>query len=120
MQCQFTCITFMCINTCPICVVPAPPVDLAVTVVSSRSVDLSWSAPPERIRNGLVLYFVVTIIQVSPPTENQPIDLETPNMELTVHSLHPAWSYEFAVSAVTSAGIGESTVVLGTLLEDGK
>ena len=40
--------------------------------------------------------------------------------QLTVHSLHPHWTYIFTVSAETSVGVGPpSLAVTATTLEDG-
>ena len=89
-------------------------------VLSSSSVHLSWSPPPEDQQNGDVLGYTIIVSQVSPSTSKQPIRFETSELEFTVMSLHPAWVYEFSVSAATSAGVGQPVVISATLLEDGK
>ena len=89
-------------------------------VLSSSSVHLSWSPPPEDQQNGAIRSYNISVTQVSPPTSEQPIRFETSELEFTVGSLHPAWVYEFSVGAETSAGVGQSVVSSATLLEDGK
>ena len=89
-------------------------------VLSSSSVHLSWSPPPEDQQNGDILGYTINVTQVAPSLSEQPIRFETLELEFTVMSLHPAWVYEFSVSAETSAGEGQSVIISATLLEDGK
>ena len=89
-------------------------------VLSSNSVHLSWSPPPEDQQNGEIQSYVINVTQVIPPTSELPIRFETSELEFTVMSLHPAWVYEFSVSAETSAGLGQPVVISASLLEDGK
>ena len=103
----------------PTSIVPGPPINLVTRVLSSTSVHLSWAPPPEDQQNGEILGYTISVTQVSPPSE-QPISFETSELEFTVVSLHPAWVYEFSVSAETSAGVGQEVVSSATLLEDGK
>ncbi len=58
--------------------------------------------------------------QISPSTTNQPIRIETTELEYEVDALHPAWVYEFSVSAETSTGMGPSVTIPATLPEDGE
>ena len=89
-------------------------------VLSSSSVHLSWSPPPEDQQNGDILGYTIIVTQVSSSTSEQSIRFEMSELEFTVISLHPASVYEFSVSAATSAGEGQSIIISATLLEDGK
>ena len=100
--------------------VPGSPTNLMRRVLSSSSVYLSWSPPPEDQQNGDILGYTIIVTQVSPPTSEQPIRFEMAEPEFTVTSLHPAWGYAFSVGAATSAGLGQSVIVSAILLEDGK
>lgn len=58
--------------------------------------------------------------QIIPITTNQPIRIETTELEFEVHALHPAWMYEFSLAAKTSTGVGPSQTITATLPEDGE
>ncbi len=99
---------------------PGLPDSIRIRGSTSRSVSLSWSPPTENQRNGIIIGYVIIVTQIIPATTNQPIRLETTELELEVPSLHPGWGYEFSVSAETSAGMGPARTIPATLPEDGE
>ena len=84
----------------------APPVNLTVVVVDSRSLRLSWNPPPEEDQNGAVLGYSITITAVRTGTKLQ---YNSTSTSLTVSELHPYYTYRCRVAARTTFGMGPFT-----------
>ena len=75
-----------------------PPLNVSGTVLNSSTIVLNWNPPDIEDQNGIVRYYVVNVTEVQ--TAN--IFLFTANTTaLSISSLHPAYTYEITVSAVT-------------------
>ena len=87
----------------------AAPDDFAVTVLDSMSIQLSWSPPPTEHQNGEILEYRIRTVEVETGREMQYSSTST---SMTVSPLHPYYSDQCRVAAVTTAGIGPFTTVV--------
>ena len=69
---------------------------------TSTSITLSWSPPPEDQLNGVLRHYVV-IIEETDTSRNTTLTSISPQVVLS--DLHPFYTYNFAVCAVTT-GVG--------------
>lgn len=94
-----------------------PPQDVVITLVTSTSISLSWNPPLFKDQNGFIreYYIAVCIVQSEPC-----YGVTSNDTSFTLVDLHPYYSYNLSIAAVT-VGIGplsESQHV--TCLEEGK
>ena len=68
------------------------------TVINSRTVSFTWDAPLEENRNGIIRQYFIRVIEVD--TGRQFEVVSTTN-SISVSSLHPYYTYQWAVSAFT-------------------
>ena len=87
----------------------AAPDDFTITVLDSMSLQLSWSPPPTEHRNGEILEYRIRIVEVETGREMQ---YNSTSTSMTASPLHPYYSYQCRVAAVTTAGIGPFTTVV--------
>ena len=95
----------------------APPGNLTVVVLDSRSLQLSWNSPPDEHQNGEVLGYSISIAAVRTGTKLQ---YNSTSISLIVSDLDPYSTYHCRVAAFTIAGTGPFTpVVEQTTEQDG-
>lgn len=87
----------------------APPENLTVVVLDSRSLRLSWTPLPAEHQNGEVLGYSITLVAVETGTAPQHNSSST---SLTISELHPYYTYQCRVAAFNSAGMGPFTAVV--------
>ena len=93
------------------------PENLRADIVTSTSITLAWTAPPEETRNGVIRHYLVNITEEN-TSEAFPSFFSSTN-SLVVPSLHPYYIYRCHVSAYT-VDYGPFTDVLRvTTMEDG-
>ena len=94
-----------------------PPSNYTAVALSSRSILLTWNAPPAEGQNGIITGYTINI------TELETGDVSTMFTEshnLTLYSLQPFTTYGSLVSAQTVAGRGPATHFLSvTTHEEG-
>lgn len=96
------------------CVAPAgPPQNVAASPLSSRTLELSWGAPAAELQNGLIRRYHITI------RRTQDRNFTTTANTLVVENLHPFYTYECVVTAVT-VGAGPSATIMAQLPQDSK
>ena len=95
----------------------APPANLTVTGVTSRTATLTWDPPPYEGQNGVIRKYVLT---VNRSDTSFFAELTTTSTQLIVGSLFPFRTYLFTVAAETIELGPFSTEVSTVLLEDGK
>ena len=78
----------------------APPHGLNVTAVDSRSIQLSWTPPPQEYQNGIIQQYLVNITTNG---DEEPLLLYSRTSSLTVYNLLPFTTYHCAVAAETIA-----------------
>ena len=95
----------------------APPANLTVTVVTSRTATLSWDPPPYAGQSGVIRQYVLA---VNRSDTNFFTELTTASTQLTVEGIFPFRTYLFTVAAKTIELGPFSNEVSALLLEDGK
>ena len=95
----------------------APPANLTVTAVTSRTATLSWDPPPYEGQNGVIREYMLS---VNRSDTSFFVVLNTTLTQLTVEHLLPFRTYLFTVAAQTIAIGPFSTEVGIQLSEDGK
>ena len=94
----------------------APPMNVIITALGPRSVQLVWSPPPLEHRNGIIRMYEVLLIGED---DIKHIDT-THHTSITVTYLHPNYKYNVTVVAITILK-GERTIVIHFKThEDGK
>ena len=95
----------------------AAPTDPIVLNTTSTSVSLTWGAPAMELQNGVIRHYQVVAFEVN--TNTSLTYRATANTAFTVGELHPYYTYQFAVQAVTVAAGPLSTSVSVLTLQDG-
>ena len=95
----------------------SPPSNFVAVALSSRSIRLTWGAPPAEYQNGVITGYVVNVTELG--TEEVTV-VSTESLNLTLYSLRPFARYIFLVTAQTVAGSGPATHLLSvTTPEEG-
>ena len=109
------------------------PLNVSVTVETSRDITLSWDRPSLEEQNGLLTIYHVIIMETqilyldngivdSPMGENfnRTYDISEGRIQL-VDMLHPSYNYTVRIATATAAGIGPfSNPITVMTLEDGE
>ena len=74
------------------------PKNVSVITVTSTTIKLSWLSPPSNSHNGIIRSYVVTLQETNTGTT---LYYNVTDTEITVSSLHPYYSYECRIAAVT-------------------
>ena len=93
-------------NLSPTTVPSSPPSSYTAVALSSRSILLTWDAPPVEGQNGIITGYTVNITELE---TGEVSAMFTESNNLTLHSLQPFTTYGFLVSAETVAGRGPTT-----------
>ena len=72
--------------------------NVSVVTVTSTTIKLSWLPPPSNSHNGIIRSYVVTLQETNTGTT---LYYNVTDTEITVSSLHPYYSYECRIAAVT-------------------
>ena len=76
----------------------AAPTEVSVIVNGSRGIYVSWNAPPANETNGIIVYYLVSVMELESLTEQE---YETEQTSLAVNRLHPYYTFTVMVAAVT-------------------
>ena len=76
--------------------------DIAAVAIGPRKIHISWSPPFSWRQNGIIRSYIVNLA-VAETKEH--IQLTSNSTSLTAESLHPYYSYNVTVAAVT-IGVG--------------
>ena len=109
------------------------PLNVNVTVETSRNITLSWDRPSLEEQNGILTIYHVIIMEtqilylddgtvITPMGENfnRTYNVSEGRIQL-VDMLHPSYNYTVRIAAATSAGIGPfSDPITVMTLEDGE
>ena len=94
-----------------------PPTSLTVTSVTSTALTLNWIPPDVDLQNGQIRHYLITVYERDTGGN---FTLQTlANTQFTVGDLHPYYTYEFTVQAVTVAPGPVSTLVSILTPQDG-
>ena len=80
---------------------------LIIQASSSMSVTLTWGAPPEEHQNGVIRHYRITVHELDTSKNSTEISL---HISSVISDLHPYYTYNFGVCAVT-VGIGPCAYV---------
>ena len=94
----------------------SPPNDVIVMIQSSSMVFVTWSAPDKNQQNGLIQYYVLSLVEEETGLLQE--HTSTGNNIMLVH-LHPSFTYTMNISAVT-VGVGAMLTLSFQMPEDGK
>ena len=93
-----------CVCTCCVHVVPgAPPVNLELLVFNATALSVTWHPPAFEDRNGVIIHYALNVTLLSKAVTHRYLTASTFKL---LTSLHPYYSYECSVAAVTSVGHG--------------
>ena len=96
----------------------APPLSPVSSTITSVSFVLSWNPPDYYHQNGIITHYEILITEAETSTVVTYTSFST---SLTVQSVHPAYTYQCTVAAVTVAGTGPFTTFFNVVAnEDGK
>ena len=93
----------------------APPSNISVVVIDSKSIDISWLPPPFESQNGLIRKYEISIDS----EDGIQYTDETQNISITITYLHPNYQYNITVSALTILKGVSSQIIYIVTLEDG-
>ena len=71
---------------------------MRLTAVTATSIDLSWSPPPTEHHNGIIRQYTVRVVVQD---TREMFTHSTSQLSITVGNLHPYYTYNCSVSAVT-------------------
>ena len=90
----------------------APPQNLRQDAIAATSVTLNWQSPPEDDWNGLIRLYYVFVTELE---SGSSFTLNSTTTNHLVENLHPFYTYNFSVAAVTvAAGPISDTITLQT------
>ena len=84
----------------------SPPSNYTAVALSSRSILLTWDAPPVEGQNGIITGYTVTITELE---TGEVSTMFTESNNLTLYPLQPFTTYGFIVLAQTVVGSGPAT-----------
>ena len=94
----------------------APPQNVQKTAITSTSASLNWQPPPLDQQNGIITYYMVFLDEHETGLK---FTVNTSATEVNLSDLHPFYTYDITVAAVT-VEVGASSVVISVkTLEDG-
>jgi receptor-type tyrosine-protein phosphatase Q len=78
----------------------SPPMNKSVSVVDSRTINVSWAAPPFSSQNGIIRYYTISLVEVD---TNIVTTHSSSGLQYVISNLHPYYFYNVTVRAVTIA-----------------
>ena len=75
------------------------PINVASTSITSSSLVLSWDPPLNALQNGIIRHYIITAIELN--TGANFTFMAQSRITLSVGDLHPFYTYQFNVFAVT-------------------
>ena len=80
----------------------APPVNTSGDPLSSTSITLSWSPPPLEHQNGIIRSYFINSTEIETnATYSYTLFATGPTLSMTINSLHPYYTYQLTITAVT-------------------
>ena len=89
------------------------PAEVTSGIILSTSFVLHWQPPPFDSQNGIIRHYEIVLVELETGTTS---NYTTTDTTITISSLHPYYTYEYKVAAVTVAtGPFSETVSIQTL-----
>lgn len=85
--------------------------------IDSRRLFISWSAPPAHQQNGIIRHYNISLVETETGSN---FHYTTANTNHTISLLHPAYSYQIEISAITIGAGPRSVSVVLQMPEDGR
>ena len=95
----------------------ASPQSASGYALDSESIFLQWSPPPFEHQNGLIRMYIINVTEVDTGVQFQYTSVTT---QYILRSLHPYYTYEFVIEAVTVAPGPPTSVFSIQTNQDGK
>ena len=92
------------------------PSNVTAIAINSTSIGLSWLPPMENQHNGDIRHYAIRVVELHTGREFQ---LTSTYTTIIYSQLHPAYTYNFSVAAVTVETGPYSDPVVTTTPEDG-
>ena len=93
------------------------PTSFSATVLSARSVEASWQAPPPEDRNGVIIAYIINVTSLRTGLTRQ---MNSTTTSVTATNLAPFTTYICIIAASTAVGLGPfSTTITFRTLESG-
>ena len=91
---------------------------MASSSITSNSLVLTWDPPPHSVQNGIARHYIVEVLELNTGSNlNFTVQSRT---SLSVGDLHPYYTYQFNVIAVTIDSGPSSLAHRVTTLQDSK
>ena len=91
---------------------------MASSSVTSNSLVLTWEPPPNSVQNGIVRHYIVKLLELNTGSNLNFTVLQ--RTSLSLGDLHPYYTYQFNVIAVTIDSGPSSLAHHVTTLQDSK
>ena len=86
--------------------------------MASTGISLFWNPPPADAQNGIITRYMISITEVE---TNRSFSLFSATTSVNVTLLHPYYTYNFTIAAVTMVGDGPYTRSITIMtLQDGR
>lgn len=106
-------ITVFNILACLFSVPSHPPVNGTSVVHNSTTISISWEAVPEQYRNGIIIGYNVSIVESDGYLDTECMYLNSSGaLHLTIDGLEKYTEYNITVSAKTSKGVSDESLVI--------
>ena len=92
------------------------PLNPSATIIDSRTLTFTWEEPLEELRYGIIRQYHIDVTEIDTGRQFQAVSSTT---SISVSSLHPFYTYRWAVSAFTIGGGPFSQFQTITTPEDG-
>ena len=83
------------VSTAPV----GAPLNPSATVIDSHTLLFMWEQPLQELRNGIIRQYHISVTEVDTRQQFQVVSTTT---SVSVSSLHPYYTYQWAVSAFTT------------------
>lgn len=93
------------------------PLGLIARSVTANTIDLSWYPPPVESQNGVITSYRLIIVELETKEKGT---LKTSTTKATVENLHPFYTYNISVTAITIDVGPYSLPIMVKTLEDGQ
>ena len=83
------------------------PTNVVSSDITSNSVTLTWSPPPNQLHNGVIRHYIISVVELDTGT-NFTYQAQS-HTTFSIGDLHPFYTYTFNVFAVT-VGVGPGSL----------
>lgn len=85
-----------------------PPKNISADSINSTSIEIDWEEPTPSTQNGIIVsyYIILTDLQSQQTKE---YSRSGSHFDIVISSLHPYYSYQYAIAAETVVGRGPLT-----------